>query len=889
MSNQIKIIFNQQTNFFSKSVITKLINDKILTITNSLYTSSIIIKYSANYISIVDITTYEYSDGSTPPNPEITCFCYSNYPYNLLGQIKLSDFTNNMLNNGTYDITVFNGNNVFEQVTNVIVNTLNADITITISGCQFNVWTSRGRTIENDNFSINSNINSLNFNNLQLVKTIPVPLCDAFSSATADDNYYYFSTAGSYKNPQYNDQGQLTNSVTDGPGYLIKISRATYEVVQQVKFSSLSGIANDFCRNSPVLYNDYIYLGSTKRGQNGTLVCVRKNDISKVVWSVQLLKGSVLGFTGANAIVVDLTKLPDPGEKLIQNDPNIVLQRQRMIKEHPIVLYIGTTSLEELTAELPINRPLQNGNLVCVDALTGLVIWETAMLPQQYIGGEMLCQDSLRYSPETGVLVDYADCRVPATAGKILIPYIKDVEKKEFEIRLYNDSQTTLFFQLGSAGSPVPTYLSEKTVLLYRSDGSSVTITFDVAYGSVVQPLDANGTGQTNYSLFGESVIPYEINGCFMLEPLYPRDIMCMEEASSMNYTGCSVWGNPIVFDSIRWQVSISTGNNYTIPYDEANWVQGGSTNQIDQQMLILTNKYLQDVANNAPPSVIEADLLAIQNLQNEQNILLRYISIRGQKNIFNSISSVEASSGVISWSYKSTLSDVWYGGQLFAPNSSILSGLPWGEDADFGMGSHIYRDGSGNPNNDLYVNINKGGILVSVYANSGQLKFSSLVGPYYVLGAACYSSATDGRYFYAIIVNANSDIPSSTVILNGDPLQTKTFIVNQAYAIKYDPFTGHLLWAVNYGDVNKNAYTQPIVCNNILYVSNLLGYMQMFNVADGSTVAVYDNLPFGGFVPPLILENVMFLTGGYHSFPIPPAPDTYYPPCNCIQIYELP
>ena len=57
-----------------------------------------------------------------------------------------------------------------------------------------------------------------------------------------------------------------------------------------------------------------------------------------------------------------------------------------------------------------------------------------------------------------------------------------------------------------------------------------------------------------------------------------------MEEASGMNYTGCSVWGAPIVFDTLRWQIVISTGNNYTIPFDETNWVQGGQTNQINQQ-----------------------------------------------------------------------------------------------------------------------------------------------------------------------------------------------------------------------------------------------------------------------------------------------------------------
>ena len=889
MTNNCEFIINQQTDFISsKNTIVKT-----LTVTDSLYNSMLDTGVNINnYLAIVDITTYEYNDSSQAPNPEIICFAYSNITYSLLGQIKLYDYTNNILNNGTYKITVYNGHGVFKDVTNVIVNTNNNIIKIYVTGCEFNIWSSRGRTIDNNNFSINSNIRSSNFNNLQLIKTIPVPICDAFSSPTADNNYYYFSTYGSYLNPQYNSLGQLTNTVLDGPGYLIKISRCSYEIVQQVTFSSLTGVSNDFCRNSPVLYGEYLYLGSTKRGKNGTLVCVNKNDLTQVIWSVQLLPGSILGFTGANAIVVDLRKLPDPStlprsQCPIQNDPNILLQRQRMLKEHPVVLYIGTSSLEELNAKTPLDRPLQNGNVVCVDALTGEIIWQTSMLPQQYIGGDLLNEDSLRYSTETGLLVDYADCRVPAITGQQLINYTKNVQKEENQIRLYNNSQTTLFFALGVTGSLVPTYLIEKSVLLYRSNGSSATVTFDILYGNTVKSVDANATGQINYSLLGQSAIPIEINGCFILEPLYARDIMSMAEASSMNYTGCSVWGNPIVFDQLRWQLSISTGNNYTIPFDEQNWVQGGLTNQIDQQMLVLVNKYLLDVANNEPQNVIDADLLGIENLTYEQNILLRYISKRGQKNIFNSITSIESSSVFITWSYKSAIADSWTAGQIFEPNASILTGLPWGEDADFGMGAHVYRDPSGDDNNDLYVNISKGGILVSVYANSGQLKFSSIVGPYFAVGAANYSSATDGRYFYAVIVNNNPDIPSYTVILNGDPNQTKTFICQQSYIIKYDPFTGHLLWAVNFGKVNMNAYAQPLVCNDILYVPNLFGYMEMFNICDGSTVAIYDNLPFGGFVPPLILENIMFLTGGYHTCPLAP-PNTYYPPCNSIQFYKL-
>jgi len=364
---------------------------------------------------------------------------------------------------------------------------------------------------------------------------------------------------------------------------------------------------------------------------------------------------------------------------------------------------------------------------------------------------------------------------------------------------------------------------------------------------------------------------------------------MSMVEASSMNYTGCAVWGNPIVFDAKRWQLSISTGNNYTIPFDETNWLQGGQSNQINTQMSVLVNKYLLDKSNGEPPEVLEADLLDIQNLYNEQNLLLKFISKRGQQNNFNSMCSIESSSGSISWVFKSTMIGIWSLGQIMNLNDSILTGSPWGEDADFGMGSHIYRDPLGNTNEDLYVNLSKGGVLVSVYANSGQVKYMSLAGSYYALGGSNYSSATDGRYFYSLLVNGNPLIPTFTVIINGDPLQNVVFSYQQSYVIKYDPFTGNILWAKALGDIGDYTNSQPLVSNDILYVPDLNGYMHTFNILDGSIITnPFGDLPFAGFFPPLLLKNTLFLSGGYHSIQAN-FPGLIFKACSSIQMYKLP
>ena len=55
--------------------------------------------------------------------------------YKLIGQLELKDFTDNILDNGTYDIIVYNGNGVFVNVKEVSVDTYNNYIKINLFYC----------------------------------------------------------------------------------------------------------------------------------------------------------------------------------------------------------------------------------------------------------------------------------------------------------------------------------------------------------------------------------------------------------------------------------------------------------------------------------------------------------------------------------------------------------------------------------------------------------------------------------------------------------------------------------------------------------------------------------------------------------------------------------
>ncbi len=62
---------------------------------------------------------------------------------------------------------------------------------------------------------------------------------------------------------------------------------------------------------------------------------------------------------------------------------------------------------------------------------------------------------------------------------------------------------------------------------------------------------------------------------------------------------------------------------------------------------------------------------------------------------------------------------------------------------------------------------------------------------------------------------------------------------------------------------------------------------MELLNIADG-TLLKKMILPFAGFAPPLILNDIMLLSGGYHSIQGYYGPPYYFAPCTIMQVYKL-
>jgi len=774
-------------------------------------------------------------------------------------------------------------------------------------------WSSQGRSITNDNFGISRDVVSATVKDFCLKEQIKVPLCDFFSNPVADKKYYYVSTDQTYINGTIDSFGvwhepvPVPNVVTQtrASGYIFKICRKSLQVVQTVRFEDLTGKQNDACRYSPVLHGKYLYVASSVMGKSGTLLCLKKKDLTKVVWKRELTPNSAFGISGANCIVVDLCKLPDPAhlgktgfDHACQKD--VICRRRDLMKKHPKVLFIGTSSLEEINYILPDNCPLQNGQFYCIDACDGTVVWKKDMLPSQYVQGDALRLESFRFDETTNQPVEWIFGRASVTANTTFIPYSQTGAKTINQIRLFpasqygNTTKTVVFFHLGTSGDALPSFLVNQTVSL-SSDTNTVSVTLGTTVPSAHE-------GESGYIIVDTAVVTNLVSilatpgnfKYYVLEALKVGDLLSWTEAFSVNYSGSAVWGSPVVFDPLRWQIVITTGNNYSMPLDEIIYYQNIDHNiQGNVELEDYTAGLLNNIVDALNTYGVASSQYAAANAALQARIVelekkRAHLSPRGKLNNINSIISLDCSNGDNVWVYRATTYDVWTLGALIKSHSvheAVALSSPWGPDADFGMGIHIYR--CEKTKNDVYVGVSKGGILVSLSANTGSQIHRLLIGPYEAIGACNYGSATDGKHFYATVKNGSLGVDGFRVYydqVNPTSAPNVFYASGQSYVYKYDPFKGHICWTAPITDMTAS---RPMVCNDVLFVPDLNGFLRMYRTNDGFYLG-HLILPSSGFASPLILDDTMVVAPGYHkvsgSFP----PGSNFQPANSILFYKI-
>jgi polyvinyl alcohol dehydrogenase (cytochrome) len=268
-------------------------------------------------------------------------------------------------------------------------------------------------------------------------------------------------------------------------------------------------------------------------------------------------------------------------------------------------------------------------------------------------------------------------------------------------------------------------------------------------------------------------------------------------------YSGNAIWSPPAL-DSARNALYIGTGNNYT-----------------------------------APAEVLACQQQAIDSGQPNANCT-------APDDYFNTVLSLDLTSGVVKWARKLSFYDVWTVACLSSPPGANCPS-PAGPDFDF--------PGSG-PN--LIGNIvgigQKSGVYWALNANNGSIVWSTTVGPGGTTGGIQWGTATDGRRIYVQITNSGR---LTYTLANGGPT------IDWGSWAALDVGTGRILWQVpdpTPGTIDPGAVS---VANGVMYAGSYSGTMYGLNAASGQ---VLFSFPSGGSVidAPSIVAGTVYWGSGY-------------------------
>ena len=268
---------------------------------------------------------------------------------------------------------------------------------------------------------------------------------------------------------------------------------------------------------------------------------------------------------------------------------------------------------------------------------------------------------------------------------------------------------------------------------------------------------------------------------------------------SPEGYSGGAIWQPPAI-DLARGSLYTGTGNNYEVP-DSVKTCIANSTPQ-------------NQPACFAPDDFYDAAL------------------------------SLDLATGRVKWSRRLQGVDVWTVACIRNPNP-VSCPLPSSPDFDL--------SGSG-PN--LLPNIvgfgQKSGIYWALNPSTGEVVWSTVVGPGATLGGIEWGTATDGKRIYVAITNSNH---LAYPLVNGTT-------INWGAWSALDVATGKILWqtadpaqALDMGAVS--------VANGVVYAPSFGGNMHALDAATGRIVFTFAS---GGSVidGPSIVDGVVYWGSGY-------------------------
>src|SRR6266404_5449685 len=315
-------------------------------------------------------------------------------------------------------------------------------------------------------------------------------------------------------------------------------------------------------------------------------------------------------------------------------------------------------------------------------------------------------------------------------------------------------------------------------------------------------------------------------------------------------FSGVAVWGSTPVVDAMRGTVYVGTGNNYTVPQQVLDCFSAGGTP--DQ---------IRACVNSADGS---------------------------SENHFDSVMALDIQTGAIKWSNNVIPFDAWTVGCLLPPH--INCPQPAGADFDFGQGPCLFRATSDNGSSrQLLGEGQKSGIYWALDPDTGELVWSTQVGPGGTLGGLEWGSAVNGRQVFVSVANSGF----APVTFSVGPQVGRT--VKGGFWSALDATTGKVLWQVagNQPPAIPGANTPsdaiaitpgPVSCANGVVFAGALDAIGTMYALDAKTGSILWTFASGCSVNSgaAIVDGVVYWGSGYanisgtpnnkfYAFEVPP------------------
>lgn len=288
--------------------------------------------------------------------------------------------------------------------------------------------------------------------------------------------------------------------------------------------------------------------------------------------------------------------------------------------------------------------------------------------------------------------------------------------------------------------------------------------------------------------------------------------VLWKTDTAPPGYSGAAVWNGTPAIDPGTSTVYVATGNNYSVPDAAQTCQDSGGT---PQQCL-------------SPADHIDA-LIAL-----------------------------DMTTGAIKWSTGVAGFDNWNAGCI--PGFGFPGNCPVdvGPDADFGSGVNLFTIKSKNATRKIVGAGQKSGQYWALDATTGQIVWSTAVGPGSALGGIEWGTATDGKRIY--VAESNFDRLPYT-LPNGKTIRSGSWSA-------LDPTTGKLLWQV--ADPSGSFDIGPLsTANGVVYAPSMSGHMYALSAGSGDVLWDYQG-PGSSNAGADIVDGTVYWGNGYSRLPFP-------------------